>query len=182
MKKNNITTTINNETVEAIANEMRIQMELHPEVSLRKISQATGMNYQTVLKASKKPTPGVEYNPDEVNYMEVSKYVARKEEWVEAFKEIDWLTLAVHSQSGRVSTLVKDINDPMFNVGQRVYLRTNPTVPYEILYKTGTHIVIMLEGTEEPISWSHSTFFFKGPQSEPRTVRVESDEMVAEEE
>lgn len=171
MKKNEITNT---NTMEAIANELKIQFELHKGVSLRKVAQAIGLNYQTMLKASKQPIVGQLYNPDELNFNAVAQYIAKRDEAVEAFKEIDWLAMD-GAQQGRQSQLSKDINDPMFDVGKQVYLRINPTVPYNIIFKTGTHIVLMLEGTEEPISWSHSTFFFKGPQAEPRTVKIEKE-------
>lgn len=171
MKKNEM----NINTMEAIANELSIQFELHKNVSLRKVAQAIGLNYQTMLKASKQPVVGQPYNPDELNFEAVAQYIAKRDDAVEAFKEIDWLEMDASAQAGRQAQLSKDINDPMFDVGKQVYLRINPTVPYNIIFKTGTHIVLMLEGTEEPISWSHSTFFFKGPQAEPRTVKIEKE-------
>lgn len=170
MKKNEITNTM-----EAIANELKIQFELHKNVSLRRVAQAIGLNYQTMLKASKQPVVGQPYNPDELNFDAVAQYITKRDDAVEAFKEINWLEMDSSAQQGRQSQLSKDINDPMFDVGKQVYLRINPTVPYNIIFKTGTHIVLMLEGTEEPVSWSHNTFFFKGPQATPRTVKVEKE-------
>ena len=61
-------------------------------------------------------------------------------------------------------------NMDAFQVGQKVYLREDNTTPFEICYKTDTHIVIMKEGTTEPRAWSHATFLMKGPVFEPRTV------------
>lgn len=173
MKKNT-----NTQTIEVIASTLKEQFELHKNVSLRKVAQAIGLNYQTMLKASKQPIVGQPYNPDELNYGAVAQYIAKRDDAVEAFEEIDWPAMDASAQAGRQAQLSKDINDPMFEVGKQVYLRTNPTVPYNIIFKTGTHIVLMLEGTEEPISWSHSTFFFKGPQAEPRTVKIEKDLVV----
>lgn len=171
MKKNEM----NTQTVNAIANELSIQFDLHKNVSLRKVAQAIGLNYQTMLKASKQPVVGQPYNPDELNFDAVAQYIAKNEAATEAFNEIDWVEMDASAQAGRQAQLSKDIDDPMFDVGKQVYLRINPTIPYTIIFKTGTHIVLMLEGTEEPISWSHSTFFFKGPQAEPRTVKIEKD-------
>ena len=80
---------------------------------------------------------------------------------------IDWEALnELPTRAG--ATLSKDI--AQFNVGDEVYLRDNNEVPYEILYKTDTHIVIMLKGSSEPRALSHNTFFFKGPSFEPRTI------------
>lgn len=171
MKKTN---TNNNEIAIAIANELQAQFELRKNISLRKVAQAIGVNYQTMLKLSKKPRVGVAYNPDELNFEEIAAYINRAgDDKVAAFKELDWQALDVAGNTGRTASLSKDINDPMFDVGKQVYLRSHPTTPYNIIYKTSTHIVIMLEGSEEPQAWSISTFFFKGPQAEPRAERVE---------
>lgn len=161
---------MNNVEVIAMAEELQNTLTKYTNVSLRKLSIASGLNYQSLLKASKKPTVGVEYNPDEVNFVEVAKVFIRGEK---ALKDIDFEELNNATNSGRVSTLSKNMND--FKVGDKVYLRTNATIPYTIIYKTNTHIVIMLEGTEEPLAWSNSTFLFKGPQFEPRTVKSESE-------
>ena len=176
MKKTNTNTNTNTNTeiVTAIANELQMQFELRKNVSLRKVAQATSLNYQTMLRISKKPRVGVAYNPDELNFEAIAEYIVRAgDDKVAAFKELDWQALDTQSASGRTALLSKDINDPMFDVGKQVYLRTHPTTPYNIIYKTSTHIVIMLEGSEEPQAWSISTFFFKGPQVEPRAERVE---------
>lgn len=166
MKKNEM----NNVEVITMAAELQNTLAKYTNVSLRKLALATGVNYQSLLKASKKPIPGVEYNPDEVNFVEVAQVFIRAEKSLEG---IDFEELNNATNSGRVSTLSKNMDD--FKVGDKVYLRTNATIPYTIIYKTGTHIVIMLEGTEEPLAWSHSTFLFKGPQFEPRTVKSESE-------
>lgn len=166
MKKNEM----NNTEIIAMAEELQNTLTKYTNVSLRKMALATGVNYQSLLKASKKPIPGVEYNPDEVNFVEVVKVFIRAEKSPE---DINFEALNNATNSGRVSTLSKNMDD--FKVGDKVYLRTNATIPYTIIYKTNTHIVIMLEGTEEPLAWSHSTFLFKGPQFEPRTVKSESE-------
>lgn len=166
MKKNEM----NNAEVIAMAEELQNTLTKYTNVSLRKLSIASGLNYQSLLKASKKPTVGVEYNPDEVNFVEVAKVFIRGEK---SLKDIDFEELNNATNSGRVSTLSKNMDD--FKVGDNVYLRTNATIPYKIIYKTNTHIVIQLIGSEEPLAWSNSTFLFKGPQFEPRTVKSESE-------
>lgn len=150
---------------------LKEKFEQYPNASLRKLAQEYNLNYQTMLRKSKEPIPGQEYNPDELNYQAVEDYLAKR--GVEV-AEIDWEALNVQTRTGRSASLSKSIED--FNVGDLVYLRTNATTPYRILFKTGTHIVLMLEGSEEPLSWSHSTFFFKGPQSTPRANESETNE------
>lgn len=166
MKKNEM----NNAVVIEMAEILKALMDTYTNVSLRKLALASGLNYQALLKASKKPIAGVAYNPDEVNYFEVAKVFIRGDKSLE---DIDFEELNKATNSGRISTLSKNMDD--FKIGDKVYLRTNATIPYTIIYKTNTHIVIMLEGTEEPLAWSNSTFLFKGPQFEPRTVKSESE-------
>lgn len=172
MKKNEM----NNAEVIAMAEELQNALTQYTNVSLRKLALASGLNYQSLLKASKKPTAGVAYNPDEVNYFEVAKVFIRGDK---SLDDIDFEELNKATNSGRVSTLSKNMDD--FKVGDNVYLRTNATIPYKIIYKTNTHIVIQLIGSEEPLAWSNSTFLFKGPQFEPRTVKNESESENAEE-
>ena len=166
MKKNEM----NMNEVNAMAETLKALMNTYSNVSLRKLAMALEVNYQSLLKASKKPIVGEAYDPDAYNFAEIAKVIIRAEKDLEG---VDFSVLNETSNSGRTGTLSKNIDD--FKVGDKVYLRTNATTPYEIIYKTSTHIVIMLEGTEEPIAWSHSTFFFKGPQFEPRTVAKEAE-------
>lgn len=135
-------------------------MNQYPNVSLRKLSEVAGISYPTILKASKKPIAGVAYNPDEVNYDALDQLFAKRDIDVSSF---DWETL---NEKKSKATLCKDPSQ--FNVGSLVYLRKHPTTPYEIIYKTETHIVIMLQGTQEPQSWSLNTFMLNGPSFEPR--------------
>ena len=63
-----------------------------------------------------------------------------------------------------------------FKVGDKVYLRRNNTTPYEILYKTETHIVIMLEGSTEPQARANNTFLINGPVYQPRAEKSKMEE------
>lgn len=166
MKKNEM----NMNEVNAMAETLEALLAKYENVSLRKLAIALEVNYQSLLKASKKPVVGETYDPDRYNFVEIAKVITRAEKSLDS---VDFEVLNETSNSGRVGTLSKNIED--FHVGDKVYLRMNATIPYEIIYKTSTHIVIILEGTEEPIAWSHSTFFFKGPQFEPRTVAKETE-------
>lgn len=131
-------------------------------VSLRKLATADdSLSYPMLLKASKKPIEGVPYDPTAINYDAVDEYLNKKDfDW----KNTNWE--ALNSEPVRkAATLSKDIND--FNVGELVYLRISET-PFEIIYKTETHIVLLELGTTEPRCLNHSTFFFKGPSKQPR--------------
>lgn len=144
--------------------------ETYENVSIRRFADAVGLNYNMLLKASKKPIEGVPYDPTAINYDAIDAMVAKKEINLD---EIDWEVVDEKPLRNSTATLSKNIDD--FNVGAQVYLRDDNETPYEILYKTETHIVIMKVGTQEPRSLSHSTFFFKGPSFEKRTVKVEED-------
>ena len=52
-------------------------------------------------------------------------------------------------------------------------LEKYPTTPLSIIYKTETHIVMLLEGTTEPICWKQTTLLLNGPTKEPRAPKVE---------
>lgn len=165
-KINNTEATINTVSLQSL-------FEQYPNASLRKLAAATGVNYGVLLTTSKKPIPGEAYDPEAVNWAALeAKFVA---------KEVDLSTLdweALNAGPNRTTTLKKDIN--AFNVGDKVYLRRDNTTPYEILYKTETHIVIMKEGTSEPQAWSNNTFLINGPVFEPRAVKSAKEEVAEE--
>ena len=147
--------------------------EKYPNASLRKLAAATGVNYGVLLKKSKDPIPGETYDPEATNWKALEDKLTAK--------GVDWTTLdweALNAGPNRKGTsLQKDID--AFKVGDKVYLRRNNTTPYEILYKTETHVVIMLEGTSEPQAWANNTFLINGPVFEPRAEK--STKEVAEE-
>lgn len=168
--------TTENEAITATTNEaptvdLKSLMEQYPNVSLRKLALSLELSYGWILKCSKKPIPGQPYDPGAVNYDEVAKTFARKGINLE---ELDWESLNEASQTSRGISLQKDMG--AFQVGGKVYLREDNEVPFNICYKTDTHIVIMKEGSTEPRAWSHSTFLMKGPVFEPRTTHDNNDE------
>ena len=150
--------------------------EKFPNASLRKLAAATEVNYGVLLKKSKDPIPGEAYDPEATNWKALEDKLTAK--------GVDWTTLdweAMNAGPNRKGTaLQKDIE--AFKVGDKVYLRRNNTTPYEILYKTETHVVIMLEGTSEPQAWANNTFLINGPVFEPRAEKStkENVEEVAE--
>lgn len=148
--------------------------EKFSNASLRKLAQATNINYGVLLKKSKSPIPGEAYDPEATNWAALEEKLTSK--------GIDWNTLnwgvlnAGPSRKG--ASLQKDID--AFKVGDEVFLRRDNTTPYKILYKTETHVVIMKVGTSEPQAWANNTFLINGPVFEPRAekskkVEVEED-------
>lgn len=168
-KVNNQATTATIEAVVTTKRSLQSYFEEYPNASLRKLAAATDVNYGVLLKKSKDPIPGEAYDPDATNWAALEAKLTSK--------QVDWTTLdwaAMNEGPNRKGgAVVKDMS--RFEVGMQVYLRRNATIPYEILYKTETHIVIMLVGTSEPQAWSNSTFLLNGPQFEPRAEKVEKD-------
>lgn len=151
----------------------------YPNASLRKLAAATDVNYGILLKKSKEPIPGEAYDPEAINWKAIEdKLTAKKVDWT----TLDWEALNA-GPNRKGASLQKSID--AFKVGDKVYLRRNNEKPYEILYKTETHVVIMLEGSTEPQAWANNTFLINGPSFEPRTerktsARVEMEEVAEE--
>lgn len=159
MTKETITTEIN-----FTGNDLKDFLDRYPNVSLRKLALACEISYGWVLKCAKEPIPGVPFDPSAVNYEKVATIFNKKNI---DLRELDWEALNA-STIRRGTSLSKDMS--AFNVGDKVYLREDNEHPFEICYKTETHIVILKEGTTEPHAWSHGTFLMKGPVFEPRMI------------
>lgn len=157
-------TTTTRESLQAL-------FEKYPNASLRKLAAATEINYGVLLKKSKDPIPGEAYDPEAVNWQALEDKLTAK--------GVDWNTLdweALNAGPNRKGTaLQKDID--AFKVGDKVYLRRNNTTPYEIVYKTETHVVLMLEGTSEPMAWANNTFLINGPVFQPRAEKSKKEEV-----
>lgn len=144
--------------------------EKYSNASLRKLAAVTDINYGVLLKKSKDPIPGEAYDPEATNWAALEAKLTSK--------GIDWNTLnwsvlnAGPNRKG--ASLQKDID--AFKVGDKVYLRRDNTTPYEILYKTETHVVIMKVGTSEPQAWANNTFLINGPVFEPRAIKVKAEQ------
>ena len=168
---------VNTEAVAAIAATLKENFEKHPNATIRKFAHATEMNYMGLLNASRKPVVGEAYDPEAKNYTAMAELIVKNGKDVAG---VNWEELETVNRAS-TATLIKDMDK--FTVGSKVYIRRNPTTPYEIVYKTATHIVLLLEGSTEPIAWQHSTFLFNGPQFEPRKaveVEAEAEAEVAE--
>lgn len=165
MAKKNIkkTETIETPAIAFTGADLEAKLTAYPNVSLRKLAIACELSYGWILKCSKEPIAGVPFDPEAINYDKVASVFAKRDI---DLATIDWEGLNIATVRNG-ATLTKDMD--AFTVGKKVYLREDNTTPFEIVYKTGTHIVIMKEGTTEPRSWSHATFLMKGPVFEPRT-------------
>lgn len=145
--------------------------EKYPNASLRKLAAATEINYGVLLKKSKDPIPGEAYDPEAINWKALEdKLTAKGVDW----NTLDWEALNA-GPNRKGTSLQKDID--AFKVGDKVYLRRNNTTPYEIVYKTETHVVLMLEGTSEPMAWANNTFLINGPVFQPRTEKSKKEEV-----
>ena len=167
MNANEAAITATNTTRESL----QALFEKYPNASLRKLAAATEINYGVLLKKSKDPIPGEAYDPEAINWQSLEDKLTAK--------GVDWNTLdwgALNAGPNRKGTaLQKDID--AFKVGDKVYLRRNNTTPYEIVYKTDTHVVLMLEGTSEPMAWANNTFLINGPVFQPRTEKSKKEEV-----
>lgn len=151
------------------AKDLQEKFEKYPNVSLRKLAPAVGVNYGLLLKKSKEPVKGQVYDPEAINWEAIAEVCSKILERRRNYANIDWEELNKGS-ARQGASLIKDMEK--FPVGSKVYLRRNNDTPYEIVYKTETHVVLLLEGTQEPIAWSNSTFLINGPVFEPRATKV----------
>lgn len=151
------------------AKDLQEKFEKYPNVSLRKLAPAVGVNYGLLLKKSKEPVKGQVYDPEAINWEAIAEVCSKILERRRNYANIDWEELN-KGPARKGASLIKDMEK--FKVGDKVYLRRNNDTPYEIVYKTETHVVLLLEGTQEPIAWSNSTFLINGPVFEPRATKV----------
>lgn len=141
----------------------------YDNISIRNLAATLNISYHSLLKASKKPIPGEIYDPTMINYDEMETVIAKKEINLDDY---DWSEVN-ESFVRQASNVIKDKSQ--FKIGDKVYLRNHKATPYEIIYTTDTHVVILLEGSTVPQAWNWSTFMFHGPSNEPREEKVEEE-------
>lgn len=166
--------TVEVATIATTSLSLKDYFEKYPNASLRKLAQATNINYGVLLKKSKDPIPGEAYDPEAVNWAALEAKLASKEV---DYTALDWEALNA-GPNRKGTSLQKDID--AFKVGDEVFLRRDNTTPYKILYKTETHVVIMKVGTSEPQAWANNTFLINGPVFEPRAEKSKKMEVEAE--
>ena len=123
------------------------------ELSLRKVALNLDLNYNMLLKASKKPIIGQPYDPNYINYDEVEAYIGKKV----AINDIDWESM---KDSSEVSTTTLPTN---LKLGTQLTIRGDEEV-YEIKIITPTHVVIMGINNTQPRVMSIPTFLHQGPK------------------
>lgn len=146
----------------------------YPNASLRKLAAATNLSYPVLLKRSKAPIVGQPYDPEATNWKAVAEYVVNHDVHLE---DLDWEALNAPKQRAGTVGVGKSLSD--YEVGQKVWLRRDNEVPYQIVYMTETHVVLLQDDSTEPIAWSATTFLLNGPALQPRVkkakVTVEDD-------
>lgn len=132
----------------------------YPKLSLKAICEASGLCYQYVLKASKKPIAGQAYDPNDVNYEAIDVIVERKGVNLD---DIDWEALA---SQVRVITPINKVDD--FTIGTEFKLRENHDIEeeriYSVIFTTDTHIVFMLINDTQPRVMNWDTFIHQSPR------------------
>ena len=167
MSKKNITT--NEAKVEVSSERLKLKFELHPNASLRKLAAATNTSYPVLLKRSKAPIVSQPYDPEATNWAAVAEYLEAHEIDIEV---LDWQALNATKQRAGTVGVGKSLSD--YKVGQKVWLRRDNEVPYQIVYMTETHVVLLQDGSTEPIAWSATTFLLNGPALQPRTKKIKA--------
>jgi hypothetical protein len=133
----------------------------HPNLSLKRICEVTGVCYQYVLKASKKPIAGKPYDPTDFNTEEVDKIFARKNV---DFESYDWQTIA---DEMKIIVPISKIED--FDVGTEFQLRENEEnkgTIYSVVFTTESHVVFMSHESTQPRVMNWSTFMHQSPRIE----------------
>lgn len=141
----------------------------YPNASLRKLAAATNLSYPVLLKRSKAPVVGQPYDPEATNWKAVAEYVVNHDVHLE---DLDWEALNAPKQRAGTIGVGKSLSD--YAVGQKVWLRRDNEVPYQIVYMTETHVVLLQDNSTEPIAWSATTFLLNGPALQPRTKKIKA--------
>jgi len=126
-------------------------------ISLRKLSLATGISYQMLLKASRKPIEGIPYDPASINFQALSDLFTRHEIDVNAIDVAQLEGVAI-----RASLKGADLK-----LGDKYTIRNNQqTWTVAILTETS----ICLQSSNDLRTMSISTFLHQTP----RKVEVEN--------
>ena len=167
MSKKNIVTA--EAKVEVNSDLLKQKFEQYPNASLRKLAAATNTSYPVLLKRSKAPIVGQPYDPEATNWAAVAEYLEAHEIDIE---DLDWEALNATKQRAGTVGVGKSLSD--YAVGQKVWLRRDNEVPYQIVYMTETHVVLLQDDSTEPIAWSATTFLLNGPALQPRTKKIKA--------
>lgn len=128
--------------------------EKHETLSLKKLSDSVGVNYNMMLKAGKQPIPGVPYDPTLLNYEAIETYLRKKNVDVD---NLEWTEIATAAAAIRTK---EQIN---WTVGDTLKIRgSEATFRVELI--TPTHVVFMEVGGTIPRAMSWNTFEHQTPK------------------
>lgn len=132
-------------------------------ISLRKLSLATDVSYQMLLKASRKPIEGVPYDPAAINYQALADLLTRHEIDVNAIDVAQLEGVAI-----RAALREHDLKQ-----GDKYTIRNN-TQEWTIALLTATSVC--LQSNDDLRTMSISTFLHQTPRKVTDTTETEVDE------
>ena len=146
--------------------ELQNAFETYEQLSLRQLAIATETTYQVLLNSARKPIVGQPYDPNKVNWDEVSKVLERK-----GLEELpDLKTIALNKKVVIASAKAADVQ-PGDHVKLKYEAATTEATEepvYEILIVTPTHVVFMDTKTTQPRVMNHGVFTHQGPMKVSR--------------
>lgn len=169
MSKKENTNAITTETavqgLPSAADVLKNWFETVEGISLRKLSLATGVSYQMLLKASRKPIEGIPYDPDAINYQALAAILERHEIDVNAIDVAQLEGVAI-----RAALKGTDLKQ-----GAKFTIRNNPQT-WTIAILTATSIC--LQSDDDLRTMSIGTFLHQTPRKieDGATTETEVDE------
>lgn len=165
-----VNTTINPTTTEtavqvlpSAVDTLKNWFETVEGISLRKLSLATDVSYQMLLKASRKPIEGVPYDPSAINYHALATVLERHEIDVNAIDVAQLAGVAI-----RAALKEHDLKQ-----GDKYTMRGNER-EWTIAILTATSVC--LQSDDELRTMSISTFLHQTPRKVEDTPETEVDE------
>lgn len=165
-KKVNTTTTNPTTTetaVQSAVDTLKNWFETVEGISLRKLSLATDVSYQMLLKASRKPIEGVPYDPSATNYQALADLLERHEIDVNAIDVAQLEGVAI-----RAALKEHDLKQ-----GDKYTMRGNER-EWTVALLTTTSIC--LQSDDDLRTMSISTFLHQTPRKVEGTTETEVDE------
>lgn len=148
---------------DAAADVLKTWFETVEGISLRKLSLATDVSYQMLLKASRKPIEGVPYDPSAINYQALASVLERHEIDVNAIDVAQLEGVAIRAA----------LKEHDLNLGDKYTIRNNP-LQWTVAILTATSIC--LQSGDDLRTMSISTFLHQTPRKVEATEETEVDE------
>lgn len=133
---------------------------LHPGISLKAICTTTGLCYQYVLKAARKPQANQPYDPAAFNYEAINKILEQRQIDLDSY---DWSTVALSRSASASAYSPEDFpKDTQFEL--RETREEKQGIIYAVLLTTDTHIVFMATASTQPRVMNWDTFLHQNPR------------------